>query len=178
MADQRERLHAIGRTRSVLVCAIAAIVCDALVTAMAYGDWRTYASADKNAYRVAGDDPDFFVTNFVYAAVSSVRYLVLAGLVVALLRWNAGERRRDGTAAASSDFRLRLPIAGVVGALEAIYLAATWADAHPSGSWCLFRIMTGVLSAVAAAAAFMTVPLSRRSGDAPSGHSNVPNPCG
>jgi uncharacterized membrane protein len=160
VTEQRKRLRATGRTRAVLICAIAAIISDAVVAAVAYGEWRAYAAAPKDFSSVAGDDVGYFLVSLIYAAVSAVRYLVLLVFVIALLCWAADKRRGDGLPSGSHGFRFRLAIVVLVSLLEALYFAVDLSS-HPNGVWCMVRISTCVVSAVAAATAFMTVPLAR-----------------
>jgi hypothetical protein len=145
-----------------MVFAIAAIACDALVAVMAYADWRSFDAAPKSAF-LAREAPSFAITGFAYALSSLLRYVVLSGLVVALLRFRAGGHRKNGGEAGPAEFRLRFPIAWAVVAVEVLYVAVVWTRPNPDGAWCLVRVTTSVVSAVVGALIITTLRSAIRS---------------
>lgn len=152
-----------GGVRTVLVFAIVMIFCDAWVALTAYESRRSFVAAPSNASVVPADDPTYFVAGLAYAATSAVRYLVLVGLVVAILlcrpHRHPYDERRPGV-----NLRLRIAIAGVLVGIDLVYVVATWSKADPSGGWFLLRASILLISAVASATTCVIVLRRAESG--------------
>ncbi len=148
MITARYRVAVGGCARVVVLVAAAAVVCDLLVTVVAYADWRALLGAPESEFTALEDDFRYAITGMGFGVASLLRYLVLAALVVALLRHTRGGQLHDTRCVDTGLSRFPWVFVLALLAVEAGYGVLAWNQAVPSGAWCLARSTTCAISAL------------------------------
>lgn len=170
MNDLERRSPVAPRGRGVAVLAFAAIASDVVVAVLAYTYWRALIGAPSNESLAPEDDIQYALASFAYAVSSVLRYLVLAGLVVALLRMRTVPRSTEPRTVAPAGIRLR-PTALAFVAVELVYAASAWNQSEPNGAWFLTRAITCAISALATSVLITPLVPRRGRGSLPRGPS-------